>query len=399
MYSILLKVTTSSSDRWKYLYNDDGSLYQDDDLGRVRQKVIELLSDHVLSAIKVVANKRAVSHIVIEGNPDEPGQWLPEVTIDDNGKVLMVINGEWDKGEIEVGNVLPDVTVDDNGKVLKVVEGEWAAAEEGGGTDENVKQTVTNSGDVEYGVLLSNNTYNTGTETAQVRKTNGIGFNVEQGTLTLNRAFSGGGYHIVSHMDIVSPTASNGGDIRFDLSTWDGSNKSLRSALSTAGSKVEQNEVANINDDFELLLSGVAAINSDVTNTTKKSVNLKYNPSSKTLTLEGSNNGITTVEGGHIIVKRNMEGISPIIDMVDQNADKELIIGSSAIEFRNDYETPTKTMSLINGNIILNGDTWDGTNASLKDTITALVNRITALETQLANVNVISNQTIDEICI
>lgn len=298
MYSILLKVTTSSSDRWKYLYNDDGSLYQDDDLGRVRQKVIELLSDHVLSAIKVVANKRAVSHIVIEGNPDEPGQWLPEVTIADNGKVLMVIDGEWDKGEIEVGDVLPDVTVDDNGKVLKVVEGEWAAAEESSGTDENVKQTPTN---------------------------------IENGA-------------------------------------------------------------------YELLFSN-SANNTEEIGATRKSSNLTFNPNSKRVIIEGSNNGTTEITGGYVTVKRNMEGMSPIIDMVDQNVDKELIIGSSAIEFRNDYETPTKTMSLINGNIILNGDTWDGTNTSLKDTITALINRITALETQLANVNVISNQTIDEICV
>lgn len=131
MFSILLKVKTcNSSDKWKYLCNDDGSIYQNEDLEQVRLKVIQLLKDHTLTDIKVVSNKRAIQHIVIEGNPDEPGVWLPEVTVDDNGKVLMVINGEWDKGTVEVGDVLPEVTTEDNGKILKVIEGAWAVGDD-----------------------------------------------------------------------------------------------------------------------------------------------------------------------------------------------------------------------------------------------------------------------------
>lgn len=116
MYSILLRVVTASADRWKYLYNDDGSLYKEDDLEKVRLKVIELLKDHLLSGIKVVANKRAVSKVIIEGNPEEPGVWLPEVTIADDGKVLMVIDGQWDKGDITLGTVT-DVLVDNTSVV------------------------------------------------------------------------------------------------------------------------------------------------------------------------------------------------------------------------------------------------------------------------------------------
>lgn len=54
---------------------------------------------------------------------------LPEVDSSDNGKVLMVVNGEWALAEISFPVELPTVTADDNGKSLKVVSGEWAAAE------------------------------------------------------------------------------------------------------------------------------------------------------------------------------------------------------------------------------------------------------------------------------
>ena len=51
------------------------------------------------------------------------GTALPTVTSEDNGKLLTVVEGEWNKAD--PANQLPTVTSDDNGKVLGVNEGEW----------------------------------------------------------------------------------------------------------------------------------------------------------------------------------------------------------------------------------------------------------------------------------
>ena len=52
---------------------------------------------------------------------------LPEVTEDDNGDVLMIVNGKWGKGEPITE--LPEVTSLNDGEVLTVVGGEWGGAQ------------------------------------------------------------------------------------------------------------------------------------------------------------------------------------------------------------------------------------------------------------------------------
>ena len=54
-----------------------------------------------------------------------PGDELPEVTEDDNGKALVVKGGEWGTGEVET---LPGVSAADEGMVMAVVGGNWTKA-------------------------------------------------------------------------------------------------------------------------------------------------------------------------------------------------------------------------------------------------------------------------------
>ena len=51
------------------------------------------------------------------------GSDLPSVTAEDNGDVLTVVNGAWDKATPTTE--LPSISQGDNGKVLTVVNGAW----------------------------------------------------------------------------------------------------------------------------------------------------------------------------------------------------------------------------------------------------------------------------------
>ena len=68
MYSILLKLTTSTSasaDKWKF-YTEDGAIYTTNDLATIQDKVVELLADNFLSNIKVVKNCVITNEVTVE---------------------------------------------------------------------------------------------------------------------------------------------------------------------------------------------------------------------------------------------------------------------------------------------------------------------------------------------
>ena len=68
MYSILLKLTTSTSasaDKWKF-YTVDGVIYTANDLETIQNKVVELLADNFLSNIKVVKNCVITNEVTVE---------------------------------------------------------------------------------------------------------------------------------------------------------------------------------------------------------------------------------------------------------------------------------------------------------------------------------------------
>ena len=66
MYSILLKLTNTTADRYKYLLDNNDEIYVADTLAEVETKVQELLNDYLLSNIKVVKNCIITSTITVE---------------------------------------------------------------------------------------------------------------------------------------------------------------------------------------------------------------------------------------------------------------------------------------------------------------------------------------------
>jgi len=98
-----------------------------------------------LPDVTVDDNGKILKVINGEWNKGDETKELPDVTQQDDGKVLTVVNGEWNKANVPSSSDLPDVTQEDDGKILRVVEGEWAkSTESSGGLSNDTKDALLN---------------------------------------------------------------------------------------------------------------------------------------------------------------------------------------------------------------------------------------------------------------
>ena len=74
--------------------------------------------------INDVANAQTDAELIDKIEDIVGSKELPEVTSEDNGDILAVVNGAWAKSTPE--SDLPEVTSEDNGDFLRVVNGAWA---------------------------------------------------------------------------------------------------------------------------------------------------------------------------------------------------------------------------------------------------------------------------------
>lgn len=87
-------------------------------------KTVEVETRNISEQYRQPLMTEETARTILEKIDGGSGGGLPEVTEDDNGDVLTVVEGAWAKAELPVK--LPAVNADDNGKILKVVDGAWA---------------------------------------------------------------------------------------------------------------------------------------------------------------------------------------------------------------------------------------------------------------------------------
>lgn len=184
------------------------------------------------------------------------------------------------------------------------------------------------------------------------------------------------------------------------ISTWthtdtvyDDEGKSLTEIiedLPAADKKVQQTATDSTNANYEILFSE-SADNVTKSEEARKSSRLLYNPGTKKLSLAesklevtGSNNGTTEVGGGSMTISRNNNLMEPQLSIYNEHSGGEALLRSNNIQIRDDYTSPTKVMEIQQEDIVLTGDTWDGTNTSLKSAVSASTSDVNVTQTEIA---------------
>ena len=284
-----------------------------------------------------------------------------------------------------------------------------AIANAGGGGDTKVTQTITGSTSTEnnaYSILFSETTGNT-TKTEGARKNSGLKFNPYSGRIFITSSSSGAGYEVSTSTydynayfeaeksaiiyddnngtrrlveSYVSPSSQyilvegtfNGSQnglkiINSDIelqgtnNTWDGTNTSLKMALSTASGKVEQiiSDTSTVHDEYFDVLFGDTPYNKTMddteTSNARKSIGLRYNPHYQRLVVSS-------------VANYDISG-----DYLDAYA-----LPCVRVVYRPPLDNIKECMLEYN-DVELVGNTWDGTNVSLKAALASLSSRITAL--------------------
>lgn len=232
-----------------------------------------------------------------------------------------------------------------------------------GDGNDAVKQTETVNDNDNYEILLSQ-TADDVTKIEGARKSSKLKFNPYssslmmttrngQSTLTPNQlTISGvGGEGSLTNNTLVlsnngiSTTYSNSDIVTDNHNTWDGTNTSLKTAVTNAKGTVTQTETTT-SGNYELLFSGTG---DDTTRTegAKKSTYLKFNPTNKSLNIVNEYN-----DTNYKSVAVSPTGVNVLSA---ENGVHNLRYGADDIVFNAPSNPPT----------------WDGTNTSLKAAIAA----------------------------
>ena len=199
-------------------------------------------------------------------------------------------------------------------------------------SDENVKQNYVTDAEIVRPLLLAGSE-DAQTKTEDTSKSPTLKFNTKGSHLMVTDLSTPSKYIDIKPDDVTLNGSGN---------TWDGTNTSLKTALSSAGSDANVAQTpASDNSNYEILFSGTAD-NTAHTEGAKKSDGLKYNPNYKYLSV----------------------GTTRIISSVPSVLVGKMTSGGGG------QPATYKTLSVGSDDItILEGGTWDGTNTSLKDAL------------------------------